>query len=204
MDMDSTLINEEGIDLLAERLGVGKRVAEMTATAMAGKSDFYSSLQARVSLLQDHPTEILATVTASLSLTKGGPELIRSLQDRGWMVAVVSGGFHEIIDDFLSPLHLDLIRANRFDIQNGRFTGKVITPIIGPKEKAETLIELSQAHQIPKSRCIAIGDGANDREMLQVAGIGIAFCAKDALKRSAQIVIDERDLALVLEHIPAN
>lgn len=202
MDMDSTLINEEGIDLLAKQAGIGADVARMTTEAMSGERDFYSSLEARVALLEGNSTEILPSVRQSLSFTPGALILIESLQNLNWIVGVVSGGFHEIIDEFLAPLDLDLVRANSFDIKDGCFTGKLKGPIIGPAEKAETLLGLAQLHGIPKERTVAIGDGANDREMLQAAGVGIAFCAKEALKKSAQVVIEERDLELVLNHIP--
>jgi phosphoserine phosphatase len=201
MDMDSTLINEEGIDLLADKAGIGSQIAEITASAMAGERDFYSSLEARVALLAGISTDVIPFVRKSLSFTVGAKNLIQELQDRNWIIGVVSGGFHEIIDDFLAPLGLHLIRANRFETAEGRFTGRVLGPIIGPREKASALLELAQIHGIDLEDTVAIGDGANDREMIAAAGLGIAFCAKPALQQVAKVAIEERDLSLVLQHI---
>lgn len=201
MDMDSTLINEEGIDLLAHYAGIGEEVTAMTSAAMAGERDFYSALTDRVSLFDGMPEDLLNRVRSSLSLTPGALQLIEKLREENWLIGVVSGGFHEIIDEFLEPLSLDFIKANRFEIANGKFTGKVIPPMIGPNEKVATLIDYASRFSIPLNRCVAIGDGANDRQMVQEAGIGIAFCAKPALREVAKHVIDHRDLSLVLEII---
>ncbi len=201
MDMDSTLINEEGIDLLATHAGVGEEVARLTSEAMAGELDFSSSLRQRVSLLKGQSATLLESVTRSLSLTEGAAELISTLRSRGWRIGVVSGGFHEIIDPFLAPLRIDFIRANHFSITEGVLTGEVIDPIIGPTEKALALEEFAHAHGIELSETVAVGDGANDRDMLQVAGLGIAFCAKAALKEVADVVVERRDLRLLLDSI---
>jgi phosphoserine phosphatase len=199
MDMDSTLINEEGIDLLAAEAGLGETVANITAAAMSGNRNFYESLTDRVTLLSGQPEMLFDQVRRSLTFTPGALELIRSLQDQDWVIGVVSGGFHDIIDPFLEPLQLNLVRANRFEIHDERLTGQVIPPIIGPREKAQTLNELAAKFSIPTERCVAIGDGANDREMIQAAGIGIAFCAKPALEELADHSIQARDLSLVLD-----
>jgi len=201
MDMDSTLINEEGIDLLAAQAGVGEEVARLTSEAMAGELDFSSSLRQRVSLLKGHSSALLEGVTQSLSLTEGAPELISTLRSRGWRIGVVSGGFHEIIDPFLAPLGIDFIRANHFSIAEGVLTGEIIDPIIGPTEKALALEEFAYAHGIELSETVAVGDGANDRDMLRVAGLGIAFCAKEALKEVADVVVERRDLRILLDSI---
>jgi phosphoserine phosphatase len=201
MDMDSTLVNEEGIDLLAAQAGVGEEVARLTSEAMAGELDFSSSLRQRVSLLKGHSSALLEGVTQSLSLTEGAPELISTLRSRGWRVGVVSGGFHEIIDPFLAPLGIDFIRANHFSIAEGVLTGEVIDPIIGPAEKALALEEFAHAHGIELSETVAVGDGANDRNMLRMAGLGIAFCAKEALKEVADVVVERRDLRILLDSI---
>ena len=201
MDMDSTLINEEGIDLLAQVSGVGEAVAALTDAAMHGKQDFYTSLRARTKLLAGQSIQRFREVRARLTFTDGAEELIRELKSRGWRIGVVSGGFHEIIDPLLEPLELDLIRANRFVISGDLLTGEVQEPIIGPLEKATTLKEFAKVFNIPIDQCVAIGDGANDREMVMTAGVGVAFCAKPALKEVADIVIEERDLRILLDHI---
>ncbi len=201
MDMDSTLINEEGIDLLAQVSGVGEAVAALTDAAMHGKQDFYTSLRARTNFLAGQSIQRFREVRARLTFTDGAEELIRELKSRGWRIGVVSGGFHEIIDPLLEPLELDLIRANRFVISGDLLTGEVQEPIIGPLEKATTLKEFAKVFNIPIDQCVAIGDGANDREMVMTAGVGVAFCAKPALKEVADIAIEERDLRILLDHI---
>lgn len=201
MDMDSTLINEEGIDLLAQVSGVGEAVAALTDAAMHGNQDFYTSLRARTKLLAGQSIQRFREVRARLTFTNGAEELIRELKSRGWRIGVVSGGFHEIIDPLLEPLELDLIRANRFVISGDLLTGEVQEPIIGPLEKATTLKEFAKVFNIPIDQCVAIGDGANDREMVMTAGVGVAFCAKPALKEVADIAIEERDLRILLDHI---
>jgi phosphoserine phosphatase len=163
--------------------------------------DFSSSLRQRVSLLKGHSSALLEGVTQSLSLTEGAPELISTLRSRGWRIGVVSGGFHEIIDPFLAPLGIDFIRANHFSIAEGVLTGEVIDPIIGPAEKALALEEFAHAHGIELSETVAVGDGANDRNMLRMAGLGIAFCAKEALKEVADVVVERRDLRILLDSI---
>lgn len=201
MDMDSTLINEEGIDLLAQVSGVGEAVAALTDAAMHGKQDFYTSLRARTKLLAGQSIRRCREVRARLTFTDGAEELIRELKSRGWRIGVVSGGFHEIIDPLLEPLELDLIRANRFVISGDFLTGEVQEPIIGPLEKATTLKEFAKFFNISIDQCVAMGDGANDREMVMTAGVGVAFCAKPALKEVADIAIEERDLRILLDHI---
>lgn len=201
MDMDSTLINEEGIDLLAERAGVGEEVERLTNEAMAGKMDFKASLRERVSLLKGKPLAIVEQVTQSLSLTQGASELITTLRSKGWKIGVVSGGFHEIIDPFLAPLNLDFVRANRFESLDGILTGNVQDPIVGPEEKAIALEDFASLFGVELRETVAVGDGANDREMLKKAELGIAFCAKEALKEVANVIIDERDLKKLLDYL---
>lgn len=201
MDMDSTLINEEGIDLLAHLSGVGEAVAAMTESAMAGNLDFYASLRKRVRLLAGQPHHRCNEVRSMLTLTKGAQELISELKREGWRIGVVSGGFHEIIDDFLAPLELDFVRANRFLLSEDRLTGELQLPIIGPAEKAIALKEFAAAYGIPLHETVAMGDGANDREMIVTAGLGVAFCAKPALREVADVAIIERDLSQLLHHI---
>lgn len=201
MDMDSTLINEEGIDLLAHFADLGEEVASLTDAAMAGELDFYTSLRRRVALFEGQSIDLLDRVRDSLSLTEGAKDLISTLRQRGWRIGVVSGGFHEIIDSFLEPLELDFVRANRFLTRAGHLTGFVHEPIIGPIEKATALSEFAAKCEIPLSATVAIGDGANDREMLKRAGLGVAFCAKPALKEEADLILDQRDLRLLLNSI---
>jgi phosphoserine phosphatase len=201
MDMDSTLINEEGIDILAEVAGVGAVVRDLTDQAMAGQMDFYSSLRARVKLLSQQPERTLDIVRSSLTLTEGATNLIDTLKSRDWRIGVVSGGFHDIIDAFLEPLELDFVRANRFEIRDGSLTGEVVDPIIGPREKADALRDFANAFNIPLESTVAIGDGANDAEMIRLAGLGVAFCAKPALREISDLQLDDRNLVHLLDHI---
>lgn len=201
MDMDSTLINEEGIDLLAELAGVGEKVTNLTTSAMAGKVDFYSSLRDRVRLLTGHSASLIDKVRESLTFTEGALDLISELKSRAFHIGVVSGGFHEIIDDLLAPLNLDFVRANRFAIRSGFFTGEVLEPIIGPFEKASSLKEFAVSCGVDLSETIAVGDGANDREMIAASGLGVAFCAKPSLNDVADQRIEDRDLRLLLKFL---
>ena len=199
--MDSTLINEEAIDLLAESAGVGEQVAQITERAMAGELDFHSALRNRVALLADQEVSILADVRGRLTFTPGLQELIVGLRARSIRFGVVSGGFHEIIDPILDDLGLDFVRANRFKVASKRLTGEVCDPIIGAEEKAKALEDFAANFDIPLNETVAVGDGANDREMLKRAGLGISFCGKPALKEIADISIEKRDLSLILDHI---
>ena len=201
IDMDSTLINEEAIDLLAELSGVGEQVAAITERAMAGELDFHSALRSRVALLADQETSIFDRVRQKLTFTAGLDDLFRGLKSKGIRIGVVSGGFHEIIDPLLQGLDLDFVRANRFDISSGRLSGQVLDPIIGAEEKAGALKDFAEKYSIPLDRTIAVGDGANDREMLKLAGLGISFCGKAALQEVAEVSIEKRDLSLILDYI---
>lgn len=173
----------------------------MTDPAMAGQMDFYSSLRARVKLLSGQPERTLDLVRSSLTLTEGATSLIETLKTRDWRIGVVSGGFHEIIDTFLEPLELDFIKANRFEIQNGILTGEVIDPVIGPQEKAEALRTFATNFDVPLEATVAIGDGANDAHMLKLAGLGVAFCAKPALREVSDLQINQRNLVQLLDHV---
>ncbi len=193
LDMDSTFINEEVIDLLAELAGVGVEVAAITENAMQGNLDFATSLKARVELLKGKPSSLLDEARSRISLTAGASELVAKIHSHQGRVGIVSGGFHDVIDQFLEPLGLDLVKANRFEIVDGLFTGKVLGEIVDSAVKAETLRNFSQG----SSRAIAIGDGANDIAMINSSDMGIAFCAKPALAAEADLVINERDLRYV-------
>jgi phosphoserine phosphatase len=168
---------------------------------MAGNLDFYTSLRNRVQLLGGQSVQKFNEVRGLLSFTKGAEELIQELKEKGWRIGVVSGGFHEIIDEFLAPLELDFIRANRFIVASDLITGSLVPPIIGPTEKSEALKEFAANQGIPLEETVAIGDGANDREMILTAGKGIAFCAKRALQEIADVSINERDLRLLLNYL---
>ena len=197
-DMDSTVINEEVIDQLALRAGKGEEVALITDSAMRGEIDFAQSLTQRVALLTDLPSSVIEEVREALTLTTGVVDLFAAIHRSGGLIAVVSGGFHNVIDPLLEQLGVDFILANTLESTDSRLTGKVIGRIIDARAKAEFLKEIATSNGISLDETVAIGDGANDREMLVLAGVGIAFCAKPTLIEVADIVISERNLALVI------
>lgn len=201
LDVDSTLINEEVIDLLAAQAGVSKEVSQITSSAMAGELDFSESLVKRVSLLAGLSITAIAQVQKKITLTNGAADLITALHSRGDIVAVVSGGFTEIISPLLATLKISRFKANSLEIIEGQLTGKVNGDIVDRRAKAEFLKELVALSGIPLSDTVAIGDGANDIDMIQSAGIGVAFCAKPALVNVADRVINTRDLREVLKVI---
>lgn len=199
MDVDGTLIRQEGIDLLAQEAGVGEKVAEITAQAMNGELDFATSLEARVALLKGLETSIFPKIMEQMEVTPGAESLIMELHQRGYKVGLVSGGFHEVIDPIARSLGIDLVRANRLEVSDGHLTGKVLGEILTPERKKESLLTWAKENHVPRSQTIAMGDGANDLPMIEIAGIGIAFMAKPIVAERAPYRIETRDLSLVLE-----
>jgi phosphoserine phosphatase len=198
LDVDSTLIEDEVIELLAVEAGSGERVAEITFRAMNGELDFEASLRERVATLAGLPQSVFATVGARISVTKGVPELIAGLHAAGGLVGVVSGGFHEVVDPVAERLGLDLWRANRLAIADGRLTGEVLYPVIDAQAKADTLVEWAADAGIPLSQTIAVGDGANDLPMMAICGLSVGFDAKAPVRDLAHTLLDERDLSMLL------
>jgi len=193
-DMDSTFINEEVIDVLAKIAGVGVEVAEITERAMKGELDFEQSLRARVALLKDQPISIIEEARAQITFTTGAIEFVNALHKRGAKVGIVSGGFHDVIDEFLKPLNLELVQANRFEIVEGKLTGEIQGNVVDRTAKRMAL----QSFGDGASRTFAIGDGANDIEMIESADIGIAFMAKPTLIEAANTALFVRDLRAIL------
>ena len=185
MDVDSTLIQQEVIELLAAKVGVADQVGSITAAAMAGELDFAKSLHARVALLAGAPESILAEVRNEIKLTPGARTLVKTLQKLGHEVAVVSGGFTTVIAPLLAELGIVDYRANTLEIADGKLTGKVIEPIIDRAGKAQALRDFAGKVGVSLEQTIAIGDGANDLDMIAAAGLGIAFNAKPAVKAAA-------------------
>lgn len=198
LDVDSTLIENEVIELLAAEAGSLTEVAAITSRAMNGELDFEESLRARVATLEGLPESVFATVGELVTVTKGVPELITGVQAAGGLVAVVSGGFHEVLDPIASSLGLDNWRANRLEISDGRLTGQVRGAVIDAAAKADTLREWALAAGIPLPRTIAVGDGANDLPMMAIAGLAVGFDAKAPVRDLAGVIIDRRDLSQVL------
>jgi phosphoserine phosphatase len=200
-DVDSTLINEEVIDLIAAHANVQREVSAITERAMAGELNFEESLRARVSLLAGLPVSVLENVAEEITLTNGAPELIAQLQADGHIVAVVSGGFTDVIAPLMQKLNINQYKANQLEVIDKKLTGRVSGEIVGRASKAEFLREIANNEKIDLAQTIAIGDGANDLDMISAAGIGIAFCAKQVLQDAADVSINKRDLRLVLKYL---
>jgi phosphoserine phosphatase len=201
LDVDSTLIENEAIELIAAEAGSLELVAAVTERAMRGELDFAQSLRERVATLAGLPDSVFDKVRTQIRVTQGAQELIARVKAHGGHVGVVSGGFHELLDPLAESLGLDFWKANRLEIQDGKLTGKVLGNIVDAQTKADTLSEWAQLTNTPLSQTVAIGDGANDLNMMRVAGIGIAFCAKPIVQEQADVALNERDLSKALEII---
>jgi phosphoserine phosphatase len=198
MDVDSTLTTTEGIDLLAELAGVGEQVADITAAAMRGELDFEQSLRRRVALLAGLPAAAIVEASAQVGLTPGAERLIDVLRRTGWRVGVVSGGFTDMVAPLAMSLALDHMRANVLDVVDGRLTGRLVGPVEDRAAKAAALRDWAAEDAVPLEATVAIGDGANDLDMLAEAGLGIAFHAKPAVAAAADARITEGGLDAAL------
>ncbi len=198
LDVDSTLIEQEAIELLADEAGAGAEVARITERAMAGELDFAASLAERVALLAGLDEGCCARVADRITLTPGAEQLIAGVHAAGGAAAVVSGGFHELLDPLAARLRLDRHRANRLELDDGRFTGRTAGPVIDAGAKAHALREWAEELDVPMHRTVAVGDGANDLGMMAVAGLSIAFDAKPVVRAAADISLPQRDLSSVL------
>jgi phosphoserine phosphatase len=198
LDVDSTLIENEVIELLADEAGSGERVAEITFRAMNGELDFEQSLRERVATLARLHESVIETVRSRVTVTRGVPELIAGVQSAGGQVAVVSGGFHEIIDPLARELGLDHWRANRLAVVDGKLTGDVVPPVIDAAAKAAALREWATDAGIPMAQTVAVGDGANDLPMMAICGLAVGFDAKAPVRDLAHVLLDERDLSMLL------
>ena len=200
-DVDSTLIEQEVIDLLGNYSGQGQQIAEITAQAMQGDLDFDQALSKRVGLLEGLPESIILDVVEEISFSPGALQLLGSLKDAGCKVGVVSGGFHNILDRLFTNLELDFLRATTLEVVEGTLTGKTVGPVINRQAKAVALKEFAQMYGIALEKTVAVGDGSNDLEMIQVAGLGISYRGKPILNAAADVVISEPNLMQVLEFL---
>jgi phosphoserine phosphatase len=198
LDVDSTLIENEVIELLAEQAGSLDEVAEITFRAMNGELDFEESLRSRVATLQGLPESVFATVGARVAVTDGVPTMIESVQSAGGRVGVVSGGFHEVVDPVANRLGLNYWRANRLEVVDGLLTGRLSGPVIDADAKASTLREWADDFGVPLVQTVAVGDGANDLPMMAICGLAVGFDAKAPVRDEANLIIDRRDLSQLL------
>ena len=191
-DVDSTLIEDEVIELLAEVAGKREEVAAVTERAMAGELDFAQSLIERVATLKGLPETVFAEVQSRIKITNGAIETIKAVQKAGGKVGAVSGGFNQLLTPLAKILNLDFARANQLEVVDGFLTGKVLGRIIDRTAKATALKEWAAETGLTKT--VAVGDGANDLEMMAVADLGVAFNAKPIVKEKADVVLEGNDL----------
>jgi phosphoserine phosphatase len=193
-DVDSTFIQQEAIELLAAKAGVLSEVARITDSAMRGEIDFAQSLIARVQLLEGLPYAALADVQQEIRLTDGAQELVEKLHSLGHSVSLVSGGFVQVMGPIVKRLSIAYFRANVLEIDNGYLTGKIDGQIIDRAAKATALLEFAALSGVDITNTVAIGDGANDLDMMDVAGLSIAFNAKPIVVAAADLSINEPSL----------
>jgi phosphoserine phosphatase len=198
LDVDSTLIENEVIELLADAAGSREQVAAITASAMNGEVDFEQSLRARVATLEGLPDSVLGEVARMIAVTGGVTEMIAGVHEAGGRVGVVSGGFHELVDGLAEQLGLDYWRANRLEIADGRLTGRLTGPVVDAQAKAHTLREWAADFEVGLHQTVAVGDGANDLPMMAIAGLAVGFDAKAPVRDEAHVIMDTRDLSQLL------
>jgi len=198
LDVDSTFIQQEAIELLAAKAGVLEQVAAITASAMRGELDFEQSLRARVALLKGLPESAIAEVQMQISLTDGAQNLVETLHGKGHSVSLVSGGFIDIIEPMIKAMSIKYYKANKLEIVEGVLTGGLIGPVVDRAAKADALREFAKASSVPIENSVAIGDGANDLDMMAAAGLSIAFNAKPIVVEAADLAINEPSLRSVI------
>jgi phosphoserine phosphatase len=200
-DVDSTFIQQEAIELLAAKAGVLDEVSLITASAMRGELDFEQSLRARVLLLKGVPESVISQVQKEISLTDGAEDLVSALHSKGHSVALVSGGFIDIIEPMIYALSIKHFTANKLEVVAGLLTGGLIGPVIDRAAKATALREFATASGVEIKYTVAIGDGANDLDMMAAAGLSIAFNAKPIVVTAADLAINEPSLRSVIDLI---
>jgi len=197
-DMDSTIVDGEVIDEMAKAAGVGEKVAAITEKGMKGEVDFSESLRTRVSLLKGLRLKSLESISETVQLTKGSEELIIALKEMGFRVALISGGFTYFTDILKKRLGFDYAFGNQLEIKGGKLTGRIRGKIVDARRKAEIMDEICKREGVTRDEVVAIGDGSNDRIMLANAGLGIAFNAKEILKKVADGAITRNHMKGVL------
>ena len=197
-DVDSTLISQEVIEELAEAAGTRERVAEITSRAMNGELDFAQSLRERVATLAGVPESVFGDVLTSITPTKGARELIEATHRAGGHFGVVSGGFEEVVAPLAASLGIDFYAANRLEGEGGFLTGRVLGRIVTSQVKVACLRSWASSLGVPRARTVAIGDGAHDVPMMHEAGVGIAFCARPAVRERVAVQLNTPDLSLAI------
>lgn len=201
-DVDSTLIQDEVIELLADAAGKRAEVKEITDAAMAGELDFSQSLAARVAMLEGVGADVIEKTIARVTITPGAKALIARIHESGGKVAAVSGGFIQVLEPLAKVLELDYYKANTLEILDGKLTGKTTGLVIDKAVKASSLLEWAKELGLSHEQCIAVGDGANDLEMMKVAGLGVAFNAKPVVRASAPLVLAGESLEALAVILP--
>ncbi|CUS49428.1 MAG: phosphoserine phosphatase SerB [Idiomarinaceae bacterium HL-53] len=197
-DMDSTLIQMESIDAIAEMAGFGAEVASITEAAMQGELDFKEALAQRVAKLEGVTEQLILDMCSNLPWMPGVDALIEWFKSKRWRVVIVSGGFTWFADEAARRFNADHVVCNCLEVVHGKLTGKLLGPIVDAKTKQQTLLSLMNTWHLDLQQVVAVGDGANDIDMIQAAGTGIAFMAKPALKKVADISIEAPDLSLAI------
>lgn len=197
LDVDSTFIQQEAIELLAAKAGVLKEVSKITDAAMRGELDFEQSLLARVRLLKGLPEMVFDQVRDEITLTDGASDLVKLLHSQGHVVSLVSGGFVNIMQPIVDELKIDYFRANTLEVVDGVLTGQVLGSIVDRAAKAQALTDFALDAQVDMENTVAIGDGANDLDMMAIAGLSIAFNAKPVVIEAADLSITEPTLSSV-------
>jgi phosphoserine phosphatase len=201
-DVDSTLIEDEAIELLADYAGTRAQVSEITDRAMRGELDFSQSLKERVATLAGLDEKILGEVAKALRPTQGAKELVDEIRVRGGKSAAVSGGFIQLLDPVKAQIGFDFSHANTLEVSNGKLTGKVSGEIVDRQVKARMLRTWATELELPLEKTIAVGDGANDLGMMEIAGLSIAFDAKPLVRKEAKVSLNQRDLAQIISLLP--
>jgi phosphoserine phosphatase len=200
-DVDSTLIKQEVIDLLADKSGHGREVQQITARAMKGEIDFAQALSTRVSLLEGLPESVFDEVISQISFAEGFDELFSYLRKNGFLVGAVSGGFHNVLDKLFTQLQLDFLEANVLEVVDGRLTGKITSAPIDRMAKARALREFAALHNIELENTVAVGDGANDIDMIEIAGLGVSYMGKEILRQKADLHLEKAGLNALIQYL---
>lgn len=190
LDVDSTMIEQEVIELLAERVGLRDQVKILTDQAMAGEIDFRTALLKRVGLLDGLTDQVFQEVLSDIRVTDGVTELISTVQKSGGLVGAISGGFSQVLEPLADKLSLNFFKANNLEILDGVITGRITGDIVDADMKARTLLEWAGEYGFDMSNTVAVGDGANDIQMLKTSGFAVAFRPKDVLREHADLILE--------------